>query len=130
MEAIRNAQGKFGAKPLTGEEIRWGIESLDVTEERIKELGAEGLMSPLKVSCADHEGGGAVKFLEWTGTRWKEVTDWIETDKSTRRPDDPGVLPRSTPRRRASPRAAGCRWTATAADQHRQPWLTTNVSYG
>ena len=39
-------------------------------------------MSPLEVSCADHEGGGKVKFLEWTGTQWKEVTDWIETDKS------------------------------------------------
>ena len=82
MESIRLAQGKFGAKPLTGEEIRWGIENLDITEQRIKELGAEGLMSPLKVTCADHEGGGAVKFLEWTGTEWKEVTDWIETDKS------------------------------------------------
>ena len=82
MEAIRIAQGKFGAKPLTGEEIRWGIENLDVTAERIKELGAEGLMSPIKITCADHEGGGGVKFLEWTGTHWKEVTDWIATDKS------------------------------------------------
>ena len=81
-EAIRTAQDKFGNKPLTGEEIRWGIENLDVTEERIKELGAEGLMSPLKITCADHEGGGAVMFLEWTGTKWKAVTDWIATDKS------------------------------------------------
>ena len=81
-EAIRTAQDKFGNKPLTGEEIRWGIENLDITEERIKELGAEGLMSPLKITCADHEGGGAVMFLEWTGTKWKAVTDWIATDKS------------------------------------------------
>ena len=82
VEAIRIAQGKFGNKPLTGEEIRWGIENLDITAERIKELGAEGLMSPIKITCADHEGGGAVKFQEWTGTNWKEVTDWIATDKS------------------------------------------------
>ena len=81
-EAIRTAQDRFGNKPLTGEEIRWGIENLDITEERIKELGAEGLMSPLKITCADHEGGGAVMFLEWTGTKWKAVTDWIATDKS------------------------------------------------
>ena len=104
-EAIRNAQGKFGAKPLTGEQIRWGIESLDVTEERIEELGVEGLMSPLKVSCADHEGGGAVKFQEWTGTHWKEVTDWIDPDRSITNPmiqassaqyaTEKGITPRS-----------------------------------
>ncbi|MGI9305266.1 MAG: ABC transporter substrate-binding protein [Gammaproteobacteria bacterium] len=85
-EAIRIAQDKFGAKPLSGEEIRWGIENLDITAKRIKELGAEGLMSPLKISCSDHEGGGAVKFLEWDGDKWNEITDWIETDKSIVRP--------------------------------------------
>ena len=85
-EAIRTAQGKFGAKPLTGEEIRWGIENLDLTEARIEELGVGGLMSPIKVSCADHEGGGAVKFQEWTGTEWKAVTDWIDPDRSITNP--------------------------------------------
>ena len=62
-------------------------------------------MSPLKITCADHEGGGAVKFLEWTGTNWKEVTDWIETDKSIVDPmiqasssqyaSEKGITPRS-----------------------------------
>ena len=72
--------------------IRWGIESLDVTEARIEELGAEGLMSPLKVSCADHEGGGAVKFLEWTGSR-VEGGHRLDRDRQVdRQSDDPGVL--------------------------------------
>ena len=104
-ESIRIAQGKFGAKPLTGEEIRWGIENLDLTEARIEELGVGGLMSPIKVSCADHEGGGAVKFQEWTGTHWKEVTDWIDPDRSITNPmiqassaqyaTEKGITPRS-----------------------------------
>ena len=104
-EAIRTAQGKFGAKPLTGEEIRWGIENLDLTEAHIEELGFGGLMSPIKVSCADHEGGGAVKFQEWTGTHWKEVTDWIDPDRSITNPmiqasssqyaTEKGITPRS-----------------------------------
>ena len=104
-EAIRTAQGKFGAKPLTGEEIRWGIENLDLTGARIEELGFGGLMSPIKVSCADHEGGGAVKFQEWTGTHWKEVTDWIDPDRSITNPmiqassaqyaTEKGITPRS-----------------------------------
>ncbi|MGE5945463.1 MAG: ABC transporter substrate-binding protein, partial [Betaproteobacteria bacterium] len=69
-EAIRTAQAKFGARPITGEEMRWGIESLRITAERLKELGAEGLMQPLEVSCSDHEGGGAVKFQQWDGEKW------------------------------------------------------------
>ena len=85
-EAIRLAQGKYGKRPLTGEEIRWGIENLDITAARIKALGAEGLMSPVKVSCFDHEGGGAVKFQQWDGAKWVQISDWIKPDKSIVRP--------------------------------------------
>ncbi len=81
MEALRTAQGKFGNKVLSGEEMRWGLENLNITADRIKELGAEGLMAPLSITCADHEGGGPVKFSEWDGDKWVEVTDWIATDK-------------------------------------------------
>jgi branched-chain amino acid transport system substrate-binding protein len=87
VEAVRTAQEMFGTgKRLTGEQVRWGIENLDITAARIKELGAEGLMSPIKVSCYDHEGGGAVKFQEWDGKKWNVITDWIETDQSLVRP--------------------------------------------
>lgn len=82
MEAIRTAQSKFGNEVMSGEQIRWGLENLNITPERIKEIGAEGLMAPLQISCADHEGGGPVKFSRWDGKQWVEVTDWIETDKS------------------------------------------------
>ncbi len=85
-EGIRTAQGKFGAKVLTGEEIRWGFENLNITPERVKEIGAEGLLPPFKVSCRDHEGGGAVKFLQWDGKTWNIITDWIDTDQSIVRP--------------------------------------------
>jgi branched-chain amino acid transport system substrate-binding protein len=85
-EAIRTAQGKFGNKPLTGEQIRWGLENLNITEQRLKELGAEGLLSPFKTSCLDHEGGGRVKFQQWDGNRWNVITDWIAPDASIVRP--------------------------------------------
>ncbi len=85
-EAIRTAQGKYGRKPLTGEQVRWGLENLNIDTKRLKELGAVDLMQPLKVSCMDHEGGGAVKFLEWDGKAWKVITDWIASDQSIVRP--------------------------------------------
>ena len=51
--------------------MRWGIEHLNIDEKRLKELGATGLMPPIKVSCMDHEGSGLVKFQQWDGAKWK-----------------------------------------------------------
>ncbi len=84
VEAMRTAQAKFGNIVLSGEEMRWGLENLSISAERIAELGADGLMAPLSISCADHEGGGPVKFSRWDAAskQWVEVTDWIPTDKS------------------------------------------------
>ena len=77
-EAIRMAQKKFGNKPLTGEEIRWGLENLDITPQRITELGAEGLFAPMKTSCENHSGHGLVRIQQWDGEHWKVASDWIE----------------------------------------------------
>lgn len=86
LEAIRVAQGKFGKKPLTGEQIRWGLENLNFDAARIAALGATNFIQPLKVTCADHEGGGAAKFQQWDGTKWKVISDWIQADKALVRP--------------------------------------------
>jgi branched-chain amino acid transport system substrate-binding protein len=86
VEAIRKAQEKYGKKPLTGEQVRWGLENLNITDARLKELGATGFMQALKVSCADHEGGGSVKFMQWDGKKWNTITDWITSDQSIVRP--------------------------------------------
>ena len=86
VEGIRVAQGKFGKKPLTGEQVRWGLEHVNLDEARLAQLGAAGFIQPLKVSCADHEGGGAVKFQQWDGTKWKIISDWIQADKALVRP--------------------------------------------
>ena len=86
VEAIRVAQGKFGKKPLTGEQIRWGLENMNLDASRIAALGATNFLQPLRVTCADHEGGGAVKFQQWDGTKWKLISDWVQPDKALVRP--------------------------------------------
>ena len=80
-EAIRTAHKKFGNKVLTGEEVRWGMENLKITKERIKELGAEGFMQPIEMSCEDHEGGGNVLFQQWNGEKWVSTGEIIEPMK-------------------------------------------------
>ena len=60
-EGIRTAMRQFGNQPLTGAQVQWGLEHLSLTPASLKELGAEGLISPLTLSCRDHEGGGGVQ---------------------------------------------------------------------
>jgi branched-chain amino acid transport system substrate-binding protein len=86
IEAIRTAQAKFGNKPMTGEQVRWGFENLNITAQRIQELGMTGLIAPVKVSCADHEGSRRARIHQWDGKQWVYTTDWIEADTKYLRP--------------------------------------------
>ena len=49
-----------------------GLEALNITEARLKELGMEGFAAPVKVSCEDHNGHHKVFVAEWDGTKWTE----------------------------------------------------------
>jgi branched-chain amino acid transport system substrate-binding protein len=80
VEAIRAAQEKFGKKPLTGEQVRWGLENLDLTADRIKQLGFEGELKPIKVTCQDHEGARTARIQTWDGQEWKITSDWYASD--------------------------------------------------
>ncbi len=86
VEAIRTAQAKYGNKPMTGEQVRDGLESLDVTADRLTELGMKGFTNPVKVSCADHETSGPVMIQQWDGKQWKYASDWITPMKDVVRP--------------------------------------------
>lgn len=82
VEAIRTAQGRFGRKPIDGAQGQWGLEHLVLDEPRLKALGAEGLVQPLRLSVKDHEGGGAGKVLQWDGTQWAAVSHgWVKSDR-------------------------------------------------
>ena len=80
IEGIRTAMAKFGNKPMTGEQVRWGLENLNLTAERIKALGFEGMIGPIKVSCADHEGARMSRVHQWDGKAWKIISDWYTAD--------------------------------------------------
>ena len=82
VEAIRKAQEKYGkGKVMTPEQVRWGLENLNLSEARIKELGAAGMFPPIKMSCIDHEGSGMVRFQQWDGKSFKALTPFMLGDK-------------------------------------------------
>nr|WP_199900301.1 ABC transporter substrate-binding protein [Herbaspirillum sp. B39] len=83
VEAVRTAQDKYGkGKVMSGEQVRWGFENLNITDARLKALGATGLLPEIKTSCDNHEGSGKVKIQQWDGTKWVLVSDWIEGNKN------------------------------------------------
>jgi branched-chain amino acid transport system substrate-binding protein len=86
VEAVRTAQAKYGKKPMSGEEMRWGYEHLSITDKRLEELGLKGFTHPVKVTCEDHEGNGPVLIQQWDGKKWNIVSDWIEPMRDVVRP--------------------------------------------
>jgi branched-chain amino acid transport system substrate-binding protein len=86
VEAIRKAQEKYGKKPLTGEQVRWGLENLNLSDARLKELGFEGVLKPIKISCADHEGARDGRVQQWDGKQWKIISDWYSANQETTEP--------------------------------------------
>jgi branched-chain amino acid transport system substrate-binding protein len=83
VEAIRKAQEKYGkGKAMTGEQVRWAMENLDISNARLQQIGATDLLPEIKTSCDNHEGSGQVKIQQWDGTKWVVVSDWIEGNKA------------------------------------------------
>jgi branched-chain amino acid transport system substrate-binding protein len=82
VEAMRIAQEKFGkGKPVNGEQVQWALDNFSLTDERIRELGFEGMLGPVKLSCADHEGTQIGRVQQWDGQKWNIVSDFISADR-------------------------------------------------
>jgi len=77
VESIRTAMERFGREPMSGAQVRWGMENLHLTGERLRALGMAGHVRPIQITCRDHEGGGPVLIQQWDGARWRIVSEWI-----------------------------------------------------
>jgi branched-chain amino acid transport system substrate-binding protein len=70
VEAIRNA---LKAKPdgkITGDDVKKGF-------EKISNFTLGGLVPPLKITAADHEGGGLVQIFQVKGGKFVKETEWF-----------------------------------------------------
>jgi branched-chain amino acid transport system substrate-binding protein len=85
-EGIRAAQRITGKKVINGDDMRRGLESLNITEARFKEMGMEGFASAIRVSCDDHNGHHKVFVSEWDGTKYVKASDWMDPIREEVRP--------------------------------------------
>ncbi len=86
VEAVRTAQARFGNRVMNGEQVRWGFENLNLTPERLQQMGFAEFMPPLRMSCLDHEGGGQLRIQQWNGQRWTWASEWITPNQQRIRP--------------------------------------------
>ena len=85
-EAIAAAQRITGKKVVTGEDVRRGLENLNVDEARLKELGLAGFAAPVKTSCADHNSHSATFVQQWDGAKWEKISDLVGPDTARVQP--------------------------------------------
>jgi branched-chain amino acid transport system substrate-binding protein len=85
-EVFRTAMAKYGNKPLTTEQVRWGYEHFNLTDARLDQIGLKGFTHAVKVTCEDHEGSGPVLIQQWDGKKWNVVSDWIQPMREVVRP--------------------------------------------
>lgn len=87
VEALKAAQAKFGNRVITGEEMQWALENLDLTDAQIKDIGATGLVPAVKVTCDNHEGQNpAIVIQQWNGKEYEVISDWVPAMADLTRP--------------------------------------------
>ncbi len=85
-EAIGTAQKVTGKKNVNGEDTRKGLEALNITEARLKEIGMEGFAAPVRVTCGDHNGHHKGFVAQWDGAKYVKASDWMDPIKDIVRP--------------------------------------------
>lgn len=86
VEGIKKAQEISGKKVINGEDMRAGLEALDLSEEYLASIGLGGFANPLKVTCKDHAGSHPIFIQQWNGSGWDKVSDWISPEAEVVRP--------------------------------------------
>ncbi len=81
VEGVRAAQEKYGkGKVMTGSQVRWGLENLNLTQAKLDGLGFKGVMRPISTSCQDHMGAAWARVHTWDGAKWQFTSDWLQAD--------------------------------------------------
>ncbi|UWP98120.1 ABC transporter substrate-binding protein [Aliiroseovarius crassostreae] len=87
-EAARKAQEIHGVKDITSGQMRDGLEQLEITDARMKELGMEGFGPAFSVSCENHGGPGSAAISQWDAGKgtWSLISDFGPSDMEVIQP--------------------------------------------
>jgi branched-chain amino acid transport system substrate-binding protein len=74
VEGVRKAFEKAPNGPISGDWLNAGLTS-------VSNFDAEGLISPMTVTKADHQGGGKCRISRWDGDKFAPATDWFSANQ-------------------------------------------------
>ena len=114
VEGVRQAQLRYGVRPMTGEEVRYGLENLNIDAKRIDALGLTGVIRPLATNCRDHEGSRWARVQTWDGTKWAFSSDWYESDAQIIKPMIKEAAARYVAEKKITRRSCEAEMTAAA----------------
>ena len=82
-EAIKTAQEMHGTSAITPEQMRDGMENLEMTEEKRAELGLPNFGPEFKVTCENHGGNGYGAVSQWDAEagEFTLITDYYQSDQ-------------------------------------------------
>jgi branched-chain amino acid transport system substrate-binding protein len=81
-EAVRTAQEMHGTEQITPAQLRDGLANLNITAERLEELGMTGMVPPFSTNCANHTGHSGAWMLQWDGTQFVQASDLLQADRA------------------------------------------------
>ncbi|KGJ05008.1 branched-chain amino acid transport system substrate-binding protein [Paracoccus halophilus] len=82
-EAIRKAQDLAGTSAINPEQLRDGFEQLEITAERLTEIGLPDFGPAFAMSCENHGGNGMARVQQWDADaqKWTLITEFTEPDQ-------------------------------------------------
>jgi len=82
-EAVKTAQEMHGVSAITSEQMRDGMENLEMTEAKMAALGLPNFGPEFKVSCENHGGNGFGAVSQWDAAagEFTLITDYYQSDQ-------------------------------------------------
>ena len=87
-EAIKTAQELHGVSDITSQQMRDGMEALEITEAKMAGLGLPNFGPEFSVSCQNHGGNGFGAVAQWDAAagECKLITEYYQSDQSVIEP--------------------------------------------
>ena len=105
VEGVRAAQERFGkGKIMNGEQVRWGLENLNLTQSKLDALGFKDVLRPLSTSCQDHMGSAWTRIHSWDGSKFVWASDWYQADEMIIKPLVKSAAARYATEKKLTPR--------------------------
>jgi branched-chain amino acid transport system substrate-binding protein len=105
VEGVRAAQERFGkGKVMNGEQVRWGLENLNLTQAKLDALGFKDVLRPLSTSCQDHMGSAWTRIHSWDGSKFVWASDWYQADEMIIKPMVKSAAARYAAEKKLTPR--------------------------